>query len=256
MTREEAKAAGTFYDDDVAHEPCGTTKRYTSNGACVACSKAPEVKAARKARDERPEAKAARRARESTPEYKAAAKASRERPEAKAAKKAREATLEYKAADKARHKTRYEIPENKHAHLYRTAKNRAKGKKGHHRPVLFTISREYFNAKVVVGTTNWKDKMGFPFQYTRPLKGRQNPYGPSLDQIIPGNGYTPENIQVVPLFWNVFKGDHFSEAEAMDVNIRMTIAFCKNSARLRQHVANELGLMDVPASREVQIEVA
>jgi hypothetical protein len=141
-------------------------------------------------------------------------------------------------------KARIETPESKarkKAHnLYNDAKKRASGgTERHPHKKLFTIEREEFNKKLREASANWKDKMGFPFLYIR-LGERQNPYGPSLDQVVPGKGYTPENTQIVPLFWNVFKGDHFTEKEAMDVNIRMTIGFCKNSPKLRQFVLDEI----------------
>ncbi len=41
-----------------------------------------------------------------------------------------------------------------------------------------------------------------------------NAYAPSLDQIVPGVGYTPENIQIVCWWFNAAKGDWFTDAQA------------------------------------------
>lgn len=35
-----------------------------------------------------------------------------------------------------------------------------------------------------------------------------NPYMPSLDQIVPGKGYTKENVQVVVWWFNAAKGNY------------------------------------------------
>jgi hypothetical protein len=35
--------------------------------------------------------------------------------------------------------------------------------------------------------------------------GKRNPYAPSIDQILPGKGYTRKNIQVVALWYNRMK---------------------------------------------------
>ncbi len=44
----------------------------------------------------------------------------------------------------------------------------------------------------------------------------QNPYAPSLDQKIPGQGYTPENFQIVPMWYNRLKGD-LTDTEALAI---------------------------------------
>ena len=44
---------------------------------------------------------------------------------------------------------------------------------------------------------------GIPFEMT----GARNPFSPSLDQKVPGAGYTIENVQVVCLIYNQMKSD-------------------------------------------------
>ena len=46
------------------------------------------------------------------------------------------------------------------------------------------------------------------------LIGTANPYSPSLDQIVPGLGYTIENTQIVCWWYNAAKGDWFTDEEA------------------------------------------
>lgn len=43
---------------------------------------------------------------------------------------------------------------------------------------------------------------GIEFQLNPWPDGGPNPFAPSLDQIIPGRGYTPENTRVVCWFFN------------------------------------------------------
>lgn len=54
---------------------------------------------------------------------------------------------------------------------------------------------------------------GIPFDLSRVPSGR-NPFTPSLDQKIPGGGYTPENTQVVVWIYNAAKGT-WSHADVM-----------------------------------------
>lgn len=45
-------------------------------------------------------------------------------------------------------------------------------------------------------------------------RGTSNAYTPSLDQIVPGKGYTTENVQIVVWWYNAAKGNWFTEEEA------------------------------------------
>lgn len=47
---------------------------------------------------------------------------------------------------------------------------------------------------------------GIPFDLTPNEDGGPSPYAPSIDQVVPGLGYTPDNIRVVVLIYNLAKG--------------------------------------------------
>ena len=48
---------------------------------------------------------------------------------------------------------------------------------------------------------------------------KRNPHNPSLDQVLPGNGYTPDNIQVISSRANWLKGDAtLTEMETLVTN--------------------------------------
>jgi hypothetical protein len=55
---------------------------------------------------------------------------------------------------------------------------------------------------------------GEPFDFSLVGFNQQNARGPSLDQIIPGKGYTNENTQVVVWWYNAAKGSWFTDEEA------------------------------------------
>lgn len=61
-----------------------------------------------------------------------------------------------------------------------------------------------------------------PFDLTSREDVFSNPYAPSLDQKIPGLGYTPDNFQIVTDWYNRFKND-LSDAEAIDILRRARI---------------------------------
>lgn len=46
--------------------------------------------------------------------------------------------------------------------------------------------------------------------------GVHNPYAPSLDQIVPGQGYVPGNIQIVAVWYNRMKGG-LTDSEAIQI---------------------------------------
>jgi hypothetical protein len=72
---------------------------------------------------------------------------------------------------------------------------------------------------------------GDPFDLTVLTPNKQNAYGPSIDQIEAGKGYTPENTQIVCWWYNAAKGDWFTDSEAR-----------AKFGRLRQQEKNELNL--------------
>ena len=48
---------------------------------------------------------------------------------------------------------------------------------------------------------------------------KRDPHNPSLDQVLPGNGYTPDNIQVISSRANWLKGDAtLAEMETLVTN--------------------------------------
>ena len=93
--------------------------------------------------------------------------------------------------------------------LWKSAKQRAKNKK-----IPFTITKEMICERLLV--TDRCEITGDLFDYTPRIDVRQNPYAASLDQKIPSNGYTPENIQIVSFWYNRFKGDLLDE-EALSI---------------------------------------
>jgi|ERR1022692_1505463 hypothetical protein len=218
MTREEAKAAGEKFYQGEPCVKCEATTRYTKGGRCVACMKVD---------DQLPERKAKKKAKEQTPECKARRKAKEQTPERKAQRKAHDQT-----------------PKRKANMLRKTAKSRANNKH-----IVCTLNNEDVLRLLLVAEEQWRE-MGIEFDYTVGNGlGRQKPFGPSLDQIVPGKGYTLENIQIVPFFWNVFRGAHFTERQAMEVILKIAIFFCKQSPKIRQRVLDEISLAnDVPAS--------
>ena len=46
---------------------------------------------------------------------------------------------------------------------------------------------------------------GHRLSWEWPHKGKRNPWKPSLDQILPGAGYTKENVRVVSYIYNLAK---------------------------------------------------
>ena len=68
-----------------------------------------------------------------------------------------------------------------------------------------TIDRFWVEAQINTGLCA---VTGIPFSFERDGRGHgyRNPFVPSLDQILPGKGYTPENTQVVVWTYNAAKG--------------------------------------------------
>ena len=76
----------------------------------------------------------------------------------------------------------------------------------------FTITKEWVIGRIQSGVCA---QTGDTFDYTLlpNVNGRRqtNMFAPSLDQIVPGDGYTPENTQVVCWWWNAFKCNRTDE---------------------------------------------
>lgn len=96
-------------------------------------------------------------------------------------------------------------------HMWVGAKNRAV-KSG----IPFTITQEFVQEQLQEATDRFVI-MGLPFDFSPENKGLT----PSLDQINAGAGYTPSNTRVIHLCWNTFKGDWFTDAEAVQFAAKM-----------------------------------
>ena len=101
--------------------------------------------------------------------------------------------------------------------LFNNAKQRA-----NRQNIPFTITREIVRQKLV-DCKNRCEVTGGPFDYSFRNDVYQNPFAPSLDQRIPRAGYTPENTQIVALWYNRMKGD-LADEEAKTI---LKSAFCE-----------------------------
>lgn len=88
--------------------------------------------------------------------------------------------------------------------IWNDAKTRARN-----RQIPFTITKEWVIEKLSIGRCA---QTGDTFDLTL-LNDVKNMFAPSLDQIIPNAGYTPENTQVVCWWWNAFKNNR-TDADA------------------------------------------
>jgi hypothetical protein len=105
-----------------------------------------------------------------------------------------------------------QTPEGRANHLWNHAKKRA-NQKG----LIFDITPKIVQTKLEIAVKKWR-KIGIEFDYL----GTKLAYSPSLDQIKAGQGYTLENIQIVPWAWNALKGNSLTDKEAIE--------FCKKIA--------------------------
>lgn len=83
-------------------------------------------------------------------------------------------------------------PKGRAGFLLRAAKDRTEN---------VTITKAWIQERLDRGHC---EVTGLPFVLT--ANKIANPWSPSLDQIVPGQGYTPENTQVVVWIYNVAKG--------------------------------------------------
>lgn len=100
---------------------------------------------------------------------------------------------------KAQVRAHRQTSKGKARHLFGLAKSRAK-KKG----LLFTITFDWVLEQIQNGTCQLS---GENFDLAAYGRNRKNPYNPSIDQIIPGFGYTPENSRVILLGLNLALND-------------------------------------------------
>jgi hypothetical protein len=102
--------------------------------------------------------------------------------------------------------------------LWKAAKWRAQ-----HKGLLFSITHDDIRQRYEEAQVKWRVlgvELGIEYNSSLTTK-HASPYLPSLDQVIAGSGYTKENIQIVPWFWNCFKSDYFTDDEAMAMCIRI-----------------------------------
>jgi len=68
-----------------------------------------------------------------------------------------------------------------------------------------TLTHEWIASRLALGSC---EVTGIPFNFSRDGRGSgfKNPFIPSLDQILPNLGYTPENTQIVVWSYNAAKG--------------------------------------------------
>ena len=83
--------------------------------------------------------------------------------------------------------------------LYNAAKSRAV-----QNDLKFDLTLEWILDKLKIGKC---EKTNLKFQYNSYDSEKINPYTPSLDKIIPEEGYTKDNVQVVVLNYNRLKND-------------------------------------------------
>lgn len=183
-TLDQPRKRGAKYEGKPCNK-CGGTERYVSNTSCVTCrstySQSPEGKAYYKAYGQSPEGKAYQKTYDQSPKRK---------------------------SDR---NIYYQGTKGRSLRLFQSAKRRAS-----HNGIPFTISRDDVHNLLSVAEQKWKE-IEIEFAYKTTGNGTErNGFAPSLDQIKAGEGYTPTNIQIVPWAWNAFKGDWFTDAQAIE----------------------------------------
>jgi hypothetical protein len=90
--------------------------------------------------------------------------------------------------------------------MWHLAKNRAKEK-----GLPFSITKQ--DIKDLLLSSEYCSITGDKLELTNQNK-TANAYAPSIDQIVAGQGYTRENMQVVCWWYNAAKGNWFTDEEA------------------------------------------
>lgn len=115
----------------------------------------------------------------------------------------------------ARNRARYRTASRPRASvLLSHAKTRAE-RKG----LAFSLDVDWIDAAIKSGRCQIT---GLPFDLT--LRGARNLFGPSLDRVVPEEGYTKENVKVVLFGYNSCKNTA-SEDEARDFFLQVAEAF-------------------------------
>ena len=95
------------------------------------------------------------------------------------------------------------------------------------RGTLFTITREWVMDKVDEGCCAVSG-VPFCYEFTGEGKQKRRPFAPSLDQINPGKGYTPENTQVVVSIYNYAK-NNFEHEDVLRLSHALILAQARQS---------------------------
>jgi len=95
--------------------------------------------------------------------------------------------------------------------IFREAKYRAR-RKG----LPFTITKQMIENRI----SNLTCSITGDTLNLKTFKRYTNPFGPSLDQRVPGKGYTPKNSQIVSVWYNRFK-NNLTDKQATAI-LRMT----------------------------------
>lgn len=119
----------------------------------------------------------------------------------------------------------FTLPKQAH-YIYIQGKSRAK-----RLGIPFTITSDFVLEALEQG---YCQASGEKFVWEEEAIGRTGAARPSLDQIVPGKGYTPENVQVVTWRYNQLK-NAYSNTE--------TLAWIK---KIAEHVANRYDTVEAP----------
>jgi hypothetical protein len=88
----------------------------------------------------------------------------------------------------------------------------------------FSITQDWVDQIVEAGVCQVS---GLPFDFQRG-SGRTRPFVPSLDQIEPGKGYTPENTQVVVSIYNLAKNNN-THADVVRLSLALSHPHAEHS---------------------------
>ena len=102
-------------------------------------------------------------------------------------------------SDKARYHDTYTDKDKRISRVLHAAKVRARK-----RNMPFTITMEDVAPQIEAGVCSLS---GLQFSYAKSVRGRRNPYAPSIDRIDSSKGYTPDNIRVVCFGLNLMAAD-------------------------------------------------
>lgn len=108
-----------------------------------------------------------------------------------------EARARHVAASNIVQRNRKELIHVRAGHLWRAAKKRG-----------WEISITVEDVEKLLRGTPSCPYTGRPIDFSLPtVKGKRNPWGPSLDRIDSTKGYVPGNVEVTSVWWNVAKND-------------------------------------------------